>query len=54
MVAQCVADLGLKQAYHQYNHLAIICYSIRINDQWRICFEWKAGRAENVEVTDYH
>jgi proteic killer suppression protein len=29
-------------------------YSIRINDQWRICFDWNAGRAENVEVTDYH
>jgi proteic killer suppression protein len=29
-------------------------YSIRINDQWRICFEWKSGDAFNVEVTDYH
>ena len=29
-------------------------YSIRINDQWRICFTWKEGDAENVEVTDYH
>lgn len=28
--------------------------SIRINDQWRICFNWKAGDAYNVEVTDYH
>jgi len=29
-------------------------HSIRINDQWRICFEWKAGNAFNVEITDYH
>ncbi len=29
-------------------------YSIRINDQWRICFEWKDGNAENVEIVDYH
>ena len=29
-------------------------HSIRINDQWRICFNWKAGDAYNVEITDYH
>jgi toxin HigB-1 len=29
-------------------------YSIRINDQWRICFEWREGAAWNVEVVDYH
>ena len=29
-------------------------YSIRINDQFRICFEWKNGNAYNVEITDYH
>lgn len=29
-------------------------YSIRINDQWRICFEWRAGDAFRVEITDYH
>ena len=29
-------------------------YSIRINDQWRICFRWEAGDAEQVEITDYH
>ncbi|MGQ0674457.1 MAG: type II toxin-antitoxin system RelE/ParE family toxin [Hyphomicrobium sp.] len=31
-------------------------YSIRINDQWRICFEWPEGSAGpcNVEITDYH
>lgn len=29
-------------------------YSIRINDQWRICFEWSDGNAYNVQITDYH
>ncbi len=29
-------------------------HSIRINDQWRICFKWSAGDAYNVEITDYH
>jgi proteic killer suppression protein len=29
-------------------------HSIRINDQWRICFVWREGGAEDVEVVDYH
>ena len=29
-------------------------YSIRINDQWRVCFVWNAGHAERVEICDYH
>ena len=29
-------------------------YSIRINDQWRICFIWDEGDAFEVEITDYH
>jgi len=29
-------------------------YSIRINNQWRICFEWRNGNAHNVAITDYH
>jgi len=31
-------------------------YSIRINDQWRICFDWSRGASgpENVEIVDYH
>lgn len=28
--------------------------SIRINDQWRICFRWRGNRAYEVEITDYH
>ena len=29
-------------------------YSIRINDQWRVCFRFEAGNAYNVEIVDYH
>jgi len=29
-------------------------YSIRVNDQYRICFEWRDGDAHNVETVDYH
>lgn len=29
-------------------------HSIRINQQWRICFVWHEGNALNVEITDYH
>lgn len=29
-------------------------YSIRINDQWRICFNWLDNHAFNVEIVDYH
>jgi proteic killer suppression protein len=29
-------------------------YSIRINDQWRVCFRWQRGNAYDVEIVDYH
>ena len=29
-------------------------HSIRINDQWRVCFVWEEGDAHQVEVVDYH
>jgi len=29
-------------------------HSIRINDQWRICFVWRDGNAYDVEIVDYH
>jgi len=29
-------------------------HSVRINDQWRICFKWSDGDAKDVEITDYH
>jgi len=34
---------------NRYGH-----YSIRINDQWRICFIWKDNHAHQVEIIDYH
>jgi len=29
-------------------------YSIRVNDQYRICFSWKEGNVDDVEIVDYH
>jgi proteic killer suppression protein len=29
-------------------------YAVRINDKYRICFQWSAGDADNVQITDYH
>ena len=29
-------------------------HSIRVNDQWRICFRWRSGDAQDVEIVDYH
>jgi proteic killer suppression protein len=29
-------------------------HSIRVNDQWRICFVWREGHAYQVEIVDYH
>jgi len=29
-------------------------HSIRINDQWRVCFRWRNGNAYDVEIVDYH
>lgn len=29
-------------------------YSIRVNDQWQICFRWQSGQATDVEMVDYH
>jgi proteic killer suppression protein len=54
--AYTLADLRIPPA----NHLEKLAgqragqYSIRINDQWRICFEWRSNTACNVEITDYH
>jgi proteic killer suppression protein len=42
------------------NHLEVLKgdragqHSLRINDQWRICFVWTSGDAEDVEIVDYH
>ena len=29
-------------------------HSIRVNDQWRLCFRWQSGRASDVAIVDYH
>lgn len=29
-------------------------HSIRVNDQWRLCFKWRSGNAEDVKIVDYH
>lgn len=29
-------------------------YSIRVNEQWRVCFRWKDGNAHDVNIVDYH
>ena len=29
-------------------------HSIRVSDQWRVCFRWRAGHAYEVEIVDYH
>ncbi|MCH8117084.1 MAG: type II toxin-antitoxin system RelE/ParE family toxin [Proteobacteria bacterium] len=53
---QSVADLRIPPA----NRLEVLKgnrkgqYSIRINDQWRICFIWNRGDASKVEIADYH
>ena len=42
------------------NRLEALCgdregqYSIRINDQYRVCFKWEKGKARDVEIADYH
>jgi len=42
------------------NHLELLkgdragAYSVRINDQWRVCFVWLDGDAHDVEIVDYH
>ncbi|MCQ4632072.1 type II toxin-antitoxin system RelE/ParE family toxin [Shinella sp. CPCC 100929] len=54
--AQAVTDLRVPPG----NRLELLkgnlagLYSIRINDQWRICFSWSEGDAANVRIIDYH
>jgi proteic killer suppression protein len=46
--------------YPPSNHLELLKgkrkgqWSIRINDQWRVCFEWEDNQAINIDVCDYH
>ena len=54
--AEALSDLRVPPS----NHLEKLVgdrtgqYSIRINNQWRICFRWKEGNAYNAEIVDYH
>lgn len=54
--AMCIEDLRLPPS----NHLEKLSgerkeqWSIRINAQWRVCFEWRDGHAWHVEIVDYH
>jgi toxin HigB-1 len=59
LVLDAATDLRVL-AINRGNHLETLKgdragqHSVRINDQWRICFVWKEGDALNVEITDYH
>jgi plasmid maintenance system killer protein len=35
-------------------HMAVVIAPLCINDQWRICFRWTEGGADDVEIVDYH
>lgn len=54
--AMCLEDLLIPPA----NRLEVLTgdrrgqHSIRINQQWRVCFAWNNGSVENVEIVDYH
>ena len=54
--AQTLQDLKIppKNRLESLKGRRIGQYSIRINDQWRICFKWKSGNCFDVEITDYH
>jgi proteic killer suppression protein len=54
--AQCVQDLRVPPAnrLEKLKGVRRGQYSIRINDQWRICFLWRGGDAYEVEIVDYH
>ena len=45
---------GVRGKYYRQATAGTNLVLIRINDQWRICFDWTNNQAENVEITDYH
>lgn len=51
-----VNDLKIPPSNHLESLKGDRCgqYSIRINDQWRICFEWDGVNARNIDIVDYH
>ena len=54
--AEQLDDLHIPPANHleKLSGNRVNQYSIRINKQWRICFEWQNSNAYNVEIVDYH
>jgi proteic killer suppression protein len=54
--ASCIEDLMLMRSnrFEALKGDRLGQYSIRVNDQWRICFRFEEGDAFDVEVTDYH
>ena len=54
--AVSVADLRVPPANHleKLQGKRVGQWSIRVNDQWRICFQWQDGHAFAVEIVDYH
>ena len=54
--AQTLADLRIPPANRLEKLLGRRAgqHSIRINDRWRICFEWRDDHAHDVEIVDYH
>jgi proteic killer suppression protein len=54
--AVCIDDLRFPPSHHLEKLTGNRAgqWSIRINDQWRVCFEFDNGNASNVEIVDYH
>jgi len=54
--AASITDLRIPPANHleKLTGTRVGQWSIRINDQWRVCFEWIENDAFNVEIVDYH
>lgn len=55
-IAGCLSDLKVPPG-NRLEHLKgdrMGQHSIRINDQWRVCFRWTEAGAEHVEIVDYH
>ena len=57
--AEMLYNSGHSKKYRAYERIALRKleegqYSIRINDQFRICFEWNSGGAYDLEIVDYH
>ncbi|HSZ58382.1 MAG TPA: type II toxin-antitoxin system RelE/ParE family toxin [Tepidisphaeraceae bacterium] len=54
--AESLGDLGSRPGLnlHPLRGVRRGQHAIRINDQYRVCFVWQAGDADDVEITDYH